>query len=372
MKAYLLLESGDLFEGKKIGYNGTCVGEVVFNTSMSGYQEILTDPSYKGQIIAMTYPEIGNYGINSLDEESSEIFAEGFVVKESSQIASNFRKEKGLDEYLKLHKVVGIEDIDTRKLTKLIRENGSLIGVISSGDNLEEMKDMIKDYSIVGKDLVKYVTTDDSYKFEEELFRFDFEEDKKEDKSLYKTVVVIDFGVKKNILRHLNSAGFKTVVVPAYSTFDDIRSYNPDALFLSNGPGDPRGIEDKWIEEYRKAIERYPTFGICFGHQIIGRCFNIKVYKMKFGHHGANHPVKDLESGNISVTAQNHNYAVDEESLKDRGFMPTHINLNDKTIEGMRHRKLHLMSVQHHPEASPGPHDAGYLFKKFASMVEKN
>ncbi len=374
MSAYLLLESGEIFKGKKIGYDGVCAGEVVFNTSMSGYQEILTDPSYKGQIVAMTYPQIGNYGVNSNDEESRKPYIEGFIVKELSYISSNFRGEKTLNEYLIENKIVGIENIDTRKLTKIIREKGSLIGALASSENeVEKAKNLINDYSIVGKDLVKYVTTENTYEFKDKLFTLDFEE--KKDMGTLKSkkkVVVIDFGVKRNILRYLNEVGFNVVVLPAYSRYEDIKSHTPDALFFSNGPGDPRGVDDEWIKEYKKSIEQFPTFGICFGHQIIARCFNIDVYKMKFGHHGANHPVEDLETGLISVTAQNHNYAVDENSFDQKGFMVTHINLNDRTVEGMKHKELPLMSVQHHPEASPGPHDANYLFKEFASMVEKN
>ncbi len=371
MKAYLLLENGALFEGKSFGKVGSCVGEIVFNTSMSGYQEILTDPSYKGQIVTMTYTQIGNYGVNSEDEESFKPYVEGFVVKELSEIASNFRKEKTLNEYLKEHNIVGISNIDTRKLTKMIRDKGSLIGAITSEENgLDRLKSMIESYSIVGQDMVQYVTADKPYEFSDDLFYFNFQNKRIKRVIDNKRLVVIDFGVKKNILRHLKSVGFDITVISAYSSFEEIKSYNPDALFLSNGPGDPRGVEQRWIDEYKKAIEKYPTLGICFGHQIIARCFDIDVYKMKFGHHGGNHPVKDLENGTIAVTAQNHNYAVDSDSLQKKGFKATHINLNDNSIEGMKHTFLPLMSVQHHPEASPGPHDAEYLFEKFALMVK--
>jgi len=373
MSAYLLMENGEIFKGKSIGYKGICVGEVVFNTSMSGYQEILTDPSYKGQIVAMTYPQIGNYGTNKSDKESEKPFVEGFIVKEMSYIASNFRSEYTLNEYLTKNRIVGIENIDTRKLTKIIREKGSLSGaIVSSEKEINEAKKLIDKYSIVGEDMVRFVTTKKPYEYKEKLFRFDFEN--KIDMKIVnnKRVVALDFGIKTNILRYLNEVGFNVVVMPAYSSYEEIKSQKPDALFLSNGPGDPRGIDNKWITEYKKAMEELPTFGICFGHQIIARCFDLEVYKMKFGHHGANHPVEDLENGTISVTAQNHNYAVDEKSVKDRNFMVTHINLNDRTIEGMKHKELPLMSVQHHPEASPGPHDAKYLFERFAAMVENN
>lgn len=373
MSAYLLMENGEIFKGKSIGYKGICVGEVVFNTSMSGYQEILTDPSYKGQIVAMTYPQIGNYGTNKSDKESEKPFVEGFIVKEMSYIASNFRSEDTLNEYLTKNRIVGIENIDTRKLTKIIREKGSLSGaIVSSEKEINEAKKLIDKYSIVGEDMVRFVTTKKPYEYKDKLFRFDFEN--KIDMKIVnnKRVVALDFGIKTNILRYLNEVGFNVVVMPAYSSYEEIKSQKPDALFLSNGPGDPRGIDNKWITEYKKAMEELPTFGICFGHQIIARCFDLEVYKMKFGHHGANHPVEDLENGTISVTAQNHNYAVDEKSVKDRNFMVTHINLNDRTIEGMKHKELPLMSVQHHPEASPGPHDAKYLFERFAAMVENN
>ncbi len=372
MKAYLLLENGELFEGKALGAVGTAVGEVVFNTSMTGYQEILTDPSYKGQIVTMTYTQIGNYGINSEDEESDRPYVEGFIVRESSQIASNFRSEMTLEGYLKKHSIVGIEEIDTRKLTKLIREKGSLVGVISSEIyDTEKLREMLGSYSIVGKDMVKYVTTNKPYTFREGVFRFPFERKEAEaaKREERKRVVVIDFGVKRSILKHLWDNGFDVTVLPAYVTYEEIMSHHPDALFLSNGPGDPRGIEERWINQYRAAIESLPTFGICFGHQIIARCFGITVYKMKFGHHGGNHPVKDLLTGSITVTAQNHNYAIDKQSAERESFDVTHINLNDGSVEGMRHRDLKIMSVQHHPEASPGPHDATYLFRRFAEMV---
>ncbi len=371
MKAYLLLENGELFEGRALGKIGTTVGEVVFNTSMTGYQEILTDPSYKGQIVTMTYTQIGNYGTNEEDTESDKPYVEGFIVRESSDIASNFRSKETLDEYLKRHSIVGIENIDTRKLTKLIRNKGALIGAISSEtDDISKLKKLIENYSIVGKDMVQFVTTKKAYRFSESLFRFQFENESQGEKlARGKRVVVIDFGVKRNILKHLNERGFDVIVLPAYVTYSDIISHNPDALFLSNGPGDPRGIEEKWIIQYREAIEKLPTFGICFGHQIIARCFGIDVYKMKFGHHGGNHPVKDLLNGLITVTAQNHNYAVEKKSVEKHSFEVTHINLNDGSVEGMRHKELKIMSVQHHPEASPGPHDAAYLFDRFAQMV---
>ena len=370
MKAVLVLENGSVYEGVSLGKSGTTVGEVVFNTALSGYQEILTDPSYKGQIVAMTYTQIGNYGVNGEDEESRKVFVEGFIVRESSKVASNFRAEEGLDDYLKRHGVVGIENIDTRRLTKELRVKGSLKGAISTEDTVDSLRKMVSDYEIVGRDLVKDVTTEETYEFNEGIFRFGFE--KRKIKRVFdkdKKVVVIDFGVKKNILRYLVEVGFEVLVVNAYTSFNDIKALKPDALFLSNGPGDPRGVEEKWIEEYRKAIEAFPTFGICFGHQIILRAFGVGIYKMKFGHHGGNHPVRDENSGRVFVTAQNHNYAAYEEESLEKGFEITYKNLNDGSVEGVKHRELPIMSVQYHPEASPGPHDAEYLFEKFAYMV---
>ncbi len=372
MKAVLVLENGSIFEGISLGATGTTVGEVVFNTAMSGYQEILTDPSYKGQIVTMTYSEIGNYGLNPDDEESDQPYVEGFIVKEASKITSNFRSEMSLYDYLRDHNIVGIENIDTRKLTKELRTKGSLKGAISTEADIKSLKKIVSDFEIVGKDLVKYVSTKKPYKFTEGLFKLGYETRKIKRVLNNKRVVVIDFGVKRNILRYLVEVGFDVFVVNAYTTFDDVKSLNPEAVFLSNGPGDPRGVEEKWIKEYRKIIENYPTFGICFGHQIILRSFGVKIYKMKFGHHGGNHPVMDLDTEKVFVTAQNHNYAADEKDSLEKGFKITYKNLNDGSVEGVKHKELPIMSVQYHPEASPGPHDAEYLFEQFAKMVLEN
>ena len=372
MKAVLVLENGSIFEGIPLGAKGTTVGEVVFNTAMSGYQEILTDPSYKGQIVTMTYSEIGNYGLNPDDEESKHPYVEGFIVKEASKITSNFRSQMSLNDYLRKHGIVGIENIDTRKLTKELRVEGSLKGAISTEADIESLKRIVSDYEIVGKDLVKYVSTKETYNFTEGLFRFGYEIRKIKKVLDKKRVVAIDFGVKRNILRYLVEVGFDVFVVNAYTTFDDVKSLDPDAIFLSNGPGDPRGVEEKWIKEYKKIIENYPTLGICFGHQIILRSFGVKIYKMKFGHHGGNHPVMDLDTEKVFVTAQNHNYAADEKDSLEKGFKITYKNLNDGSVEGVKHKELPIMSVQYHPEASPGPHDAEYLFERFAEMVLEN
>jgi len=372
IKAYLILENGTIFEGKSFGAQGTSIGEIVFNTSMSGYQEILTDPSYKGQIVLMTYPQIGNYGTNDIDIESEKPTVEGFIIKELSPIASNFRSKYTLDEYLKMHSIVGISDIDTRYLTKILREHGSMMGMITTKEfTKNELIAKSKNLgTIVGKDLVQYVTCSTSYKWNEPLYHFDFE-NKSQIKDIHKKpkVIVYDFGTKRNILRHLYSIGFEVIVVNAYTTYEDIKKLSPDAIFLSNGPGDPRGLKDEHLTEVKKAILEYPTFGICFGLQIISRIFNAKIYKLKFGHHGANHPVKNLLNGKIEITVQNHNYAATEDSLLKNDFEITHKNLNDNSIEGIKHKKLPIFAVQYHPEASAGPHDSNYLFGEFYKMV---
>ncbi|MFC1752163.1 glutamine-hydrolyzing carbamoyl-phosphate synthase small subunit [Thermoproteota archaeon] len=357
MKAKLVLEDARVFEGHSFGARGERFGEVVFNTSLTGYQEILTDPSYKGQIVTMTYPLIGNYGVNSEDVESVGPCVEGFVVKEVSRIASNWRSEKTLDEYLKENKVVGIEGVDTRALTKHIRIQGAMKAVVSTEDT--DTKSLVKKVravpGLIGRDLVKEVTCDDSYSLN--------------DKGTYR-VVVIDCGVKFNILRNLASLGCQIVVVPAHTKASAILSLMPDGLFLSNGPGDPAAVGSV-PATVKKLVGKLPIYGICLGHQMLGLALGGKTYKLKFGHHGGNHPVKDLRSGTISITAQNHGFCVDFKTLQDDIEM-THINLNDSTLEGFRHKKLPLAAVQFHPEAAPGPHDAAYLFGDFISMMKNN
>jgi carbamoyl-phosphate synthase small subunit len=371
-KAYLVLENGIIFEGCSFGSEGNTIGELVFNTSMSGYQEILTDPSYKGQIVLMTYPQIGNYGVNDIDIESEKPMAEGFIVKELSPIASNFRSKYTLDEYLKEYSVVGISDIDTRYLTKILRQNGSMMGMITTQNYIKDelIAQSKKLGTIIGKDLVQYVTCSSSYKWEEPLYHFDFENKKMpQNLSQRPKVVVYDFGTKRNILRHLYSAGFEVIVVNAYTSYADIKKLSPDAIFLSNGPGDPRGLKDEYLKEIKKSLLQYPTFGICFGLQIIARIFGAEIYKLKFGHHGANHPVKNLLTGKIEITVQNHNYATKTDSLENNGFEVTHKNLNDGSVEGIKHKNLPIFAVQYHPEASAGPHDSQYLFGEFYKMV---
>jgi len=373
-KAYLVLENGMIFEGCSFGAEGSTIGEVVFNTSMSGYQEILTDPSYKGQIVLMTYPQIGNYGVNDTDIESEKPMAEGFIVKELSPITSNFRSQYTLDEYLKEHSVIGISDIDTRYLTKILRQYGSMMGMITTQSyTKDELIAQSKNLgTIIGQDLVKYVTCPSSYKWEEPLYHFDFENKKTPQSSSQRPkLVVYDFGTKRNILRHLYSVGFEVIVVNAYTSYEDIKKISPDAIFLSNGPGDPRGIKDEYLQEIKKALLEYPAFGICFGLQIIARIFGAEIYKLKFGHHGANHPVKNLLTGKIEITVQNHNYAANVDSLKNNGFEITHKNLNDDSVEGIAHKNLPIIAVQYHPEASAGPHDSQYLFSEFYKMVAK-
>jgi len=355
-KAKIALEDGRIFVGLSFGATGERYGEVVFNTSMAGYQEILTDPSYKGQIVTMTYPLIGNYGVNPEDIESRKLFVEGFVVKECSHIASNWRSQKSLDEYLRENNIVGIENIDTRALTRHIRLQGAMKAVISTED-LDEESLTVKAKSspgLVGRDLVKEVT---SHRVE------CWNENGK-----YR-VVVIDCGVKFNILRELVNNGCQVTVVPARTKAEEILNMKPDGVLLSNGPGDPAGVPYV-VETVKKLIGKLPIFGICLGHQMLGLAFGGKTYKLKFGHHGANHPVKDLRTGKIAVTVQNHGFCVDIDSLNKDDIEITHINLNDNTLEGMRHKRLPIFSIQFHPEASPGPHDAQYLFKEFVEMMK--
>jgi carbamoyl-phosphate synthase small subunit len=360
MEAILVLEDGKIFRGKSFWASGERCGEVVFNTSMTGYQEILTDPSYKGQIVAMTYPLIGNYGINKEDTESRGIFLEGLVVKEYSSIASNWRSQKSLGDYLKENNILGIEGINTRELTLHIRKAGEMKAVLST-ENLDEI-DLVKKAKaspgLVGIDLVKEVTSNGKYVLD------------KAQKNKHK-VVVIDCGVKYNILAKLLENKCRVTVVPAKTSAEEILKMKPDGILLSNGPGDPSAVSYV-IETTRRLIGKVPIFGICLGHQILGLAFSGATYKLKFGHHGANHPVKDVKTGKVSITVQNHGFCVDIDSLDKKDIEITHINLNDQTLEGMRHKKLPIFSVQFHPEASAGPHDAGYLFGEFIKMMERH
>ena len=370
MKALLALEDGLVFEGESFGCVGETFGEVVFNTSLMGYQEILTDPSYKGQMVAMTYPHIGNYGINLDDEESVHPWVEGFIVKELSPVVSNFRSRQTLDEYLKQHRIVGIQGIDTRKLTKHLRDHGAKKGGISTKElNPKALRKKVKDSpGMVGADLVKEVTCKAPYDFNEALLPGYEWPEKVTSKPKQYFAVCYDGGIKRMILRKLNQHGFRVKVVPATTSAEEVMRLKPDGVFLSNGPGDPAAVT-YLIENTRKLIVKVPIFGICLGHQILGHALGGKTYKLKFGHRGGNHPVMDLFTKKIEITSQNHGFAVDIDSLPKEDVELTHLNLNDKTLEGMKHKKYPVFSVQYHPENSPGPHDSDYLFERFYAMV---
>lgn len=344
MNAKLILENGMVFEGNAFGYLSDSVGEVVFTTGMTGYQEVLTDPSYYGQIVTMTYPLIGNYGVNLEDVESNSPKVRGFIVREKCSFPSNFRCEMDLDNYLKQNKIVGLEGIDTRALTKVLRNNGTMKGIIVVDEiGRKDVNDRITAYS--NKEAVKNVTTDKVYTIE----------------GKGKHVAVMDFGIKTNILRCFKKRGCKLTVFPADAKAEDILAINPDLVFLSNGPGDPQDVPES-IENIKKLIGKKPIVGICLGHQLLTLALGGTTTKLKFGHRGCNHPVKDLETNKVTITSQNHGYVV--ETLPEE-VVATHININDGTIEGMKHKTLPIFSVQFHPEASAGPHDSEYIFDKF-------
>jgi len=363
-RAMLVLADGTTFAGSAFGADGEAVGEVVFNTSMSGYQEIITDPSYHGQIVTMTAPQIGNYGVNPHDVESSHPWIEGLVVKECSPLPSNWRAKQSLDAYLKEWNVVGIEGLDTRALTKHIRDSGAQEGVISTVD-LDTKRLAAKataSLGLVGRDLVRDVTCDKPYSWTEGPWGRALESVNEKPQ-----VIVYDFGVKRNILRCLVGVGCEVRVVPATTPASEVIALKPDGVVLSNGPGDPAAVTYA-IDAVRELVGRIPLFGICLGQQLLGLALGGTTAKLKFGHHGGNQPVLDLATQQVTITSQNHGFTVDLDSLGP-DVEATHVNLNDRTMEGLRHKKLPIFAVQYHPEASPGPHDAGYLFRRFVKMM---
>ncbi len=368
-KGILLLEDGTCFRGIGFGAEGKKCGEVVFNTAMSGYQEILTDPSYHEQIVTMTYPMIGNYGTNMLDVESKKPYLSGFVVKENCDFPSSWRNNLSLDEYLKKYSIPALQDIDTRKLVMLLRSTGALRGIIcTDGTSLKELKQELDKYpGLVNRDIVKNVCTKKTYVWdkpvEDEFGRICKAEPKY-------NVAAFDCGIKQNILRLLVSNGCKVTVLPPSASADDVLKLRPDGVFLSNGPGDPAPVS-YIIETIRKLLGKVPIFGICLGHQLLGLALGGKSFKLKFGHHGANHPVKNLITEKIEITSQNHGFCIDPDSLLDKDVQITHMNLNDNTLEGFRCRNVPAFAVQYHPEAAPGPHDSNYLFSDFIDLMKK-
>lgn len=368
MKGIVALEDGTIFEGVSFGAMGESIGEVVFNTSMTGYQEVLTDPSYASQIVTMTYPLVGNYGINETDVESARVQVAGFIVKEACDYPSNFASTKTLSQYLKENNIIGIEGIDTRKLTRHIRIAGAMKGIVRAGENPPVISDLIDKakawQGLEGLDLAKIVTCKKPYVWDDNSVAGGPVNKKF-------SVVAYDFGIKFNILRILHSLGCKVTVVPATTTAKEALAYKPDGIFLSNGPGDPAAVT-YGIAAVKELIGKLPIFGICLGHQILGLAMGAKTYKLKFGHRGANHPVKNLENNSIQITSQNHGFCVDLESLKQTGVTMSHLNLNDNTCEGLSDLDRKVFCVQYHPEASPGPHDSGYLFEQFIAMMEKH
>jgi carbamoyl-phosphate synthase small subunit len=379
MQAILALEDGRIFRGHGYGSPGECQGEVVFNTSLTGYQEIATDPSYAGQIVVLTNPQIGNYGTNQADNESAKPYIEGLIVREFSPISSNWRSEQVTDEYMERYSVPVLAEIDTRALVRHLRTNGVMRGVIST--DVSDPQSLVAKAQAIrkmdGTDLARVVSTKTSYTFDQDdsrnqsgdaLLSSALDLDGEFRKRLH--VVGYDFGIKHNILRMLTREGCRVTVVPAETTAADVLSLKPDGVFLSNGPGDPEPV-DYAVKAIRDMMGRVPVFGICLGHQLCGLALGGKTYKLKFGHHGGNHPVRNNSTGKVEITAHNHNFAVDPDSINANEVELTHVDLNDQTLEGLRHKTLPLFSVQYHPEAAPGPHDSHYLFHDFRQMMEE-
>jgi len=373
-KAVLALEDGSVFSGTSVGADGATVGEVVFNTAMTGYQEILTDPSYARQIVTLTYPHIGNTGTNLDDEESTQVWAAGLVVRDLPLLASNFRNELDLSSYLIKNKVVAISEIDTRRLTRLLREKGSQNGCLMAGENIDENHAIDKAIEFVGLkglDLAKEVTVSDPYEWTHGSWRLNSDTQSETAKNLKLHVVSYDFGVKRNILRMLVDRGCRVTVVPATTPAKEVVSLKPDGVFLSNGPGDPEPCKYA-ISAIQEILSlEIPIFGICLGHQLLGLASGATTTKMKFGHHGANHPVQSLEDGSVFITSQNHGFAIDEKSLPDN-LKPTHRSLFDGTLQGVRRTDQLAFSFQGHPEASPGPHDLGEFFDHFIQLINQS
>ena len=385
MNAILALADGQVYEGLSFGAEGEAVGEVVFNTSMTGYQEILTDPSYEGQLVAMTYPQIGNVGVNPEDVESRRPFLKGFIVREYTARPSSWRATEPLHDYMRAHGIVGIQGIDTRSLVRHLRDFGSQEGIISTvtRDTAELVAKAKASPGLVGLDLVKNVTCAEGYDWNEGTWELEGGYKRRDGGMVGRGrarkgsfhapayfVVAYDYGIKYNILRNLAEMGCRVKVVPAATAAEDVLALNPDGIFLSNGPGDPDAVPYA-KENVCKLLGKKPIFGICLGHQIMGLALGGKTYKLKFGHHGGNQPVMDLTTRKVEITSQNHGFAVEADSLKGAAEV-THVNLNDNTVEGLAHRELPVFSVQYHPESSPGPHDANYLFRRFTDLMKKH
>ena len=380
MKAILALEDGRIFRGSGHGHPGECQGEVVFNTSLTGYQEIATDPSYAGQIVVLTNPQIGNYGTNRADNEATKPYIEGLIVREFSAISSNWRSEQVTDEYMERYTVPVLAEIDTRALVRHLRTHGVMRGVISTGEsNADVLVHKARNIrKMDGTDLARVVSTKTPYEFDATDPRSQMgdpllpannsNQNLKERRFLH--VVAYDFGIKHNILRMLTREECRVTVVPAETTAEDVLALKPDGVFLSNGPGDPEPV-DYAVQSIRSLMGRVPVFGICLGHQLCGLALGGRTYKLKFGHHGGNHPVRNNATGKVEITAHNHNFAVDPDSINANEVELTHVDLNDQTLEGLRHKTLPLFSVQYHPEAAPGPHDSHYLFRDFRQMMEE-